>query len=916
MQFNLSLFSPVTPTYNVDGGSDKEENPVSRCIERKVIMQRIHSILSNHIMLQLSVFVMFFLAHHARAAHPSIFFSAADIPEIRRKATSSHAAIMKPILSQASSLLSLSVPAAPVGADYSKLSLASRDVTVLAFAFVATGDSRYLAAGRKYLVSFASWPYWGADSKLGDRDLTLGFMLRACATAYDWMYDSLSTSDRAAVHGALVKHAREMYEAASGPYNSTWANWWTQSFGQNHWDNNNSALGIAALVLDGECDSSGTWLNHAILEMRRDSFNLANIEDGTWHEGCLYQNSKLTATMPFYVNLKRLKGIDLFPESYLAAYALFALYNYLPSNRQMVLTFSSYLRDWGGWLSAAGYSLLSLAASACNSGYAQWLWNKMETELGRSSYQAGNHIPEFFYYDPSITAVPPTDLPLSRTLSDLEGVIWRTGWGDDELTFGLKTGSYGGRFLYNQYLSRKYPFDTDDANLNVGHNHADANTFWLYRGNVTLIGENEGRSLYNDLNSAYQSSSHNTLLVDNKGQYFPTNQTGVYADNDGALLFSSSVHGYDFVATDASRRYRATNSDKLIGPPMISLFVRNVLFVRPSYFVIVDNVADSSEHAYEMRFHFGDSAKIDTGLGWIRALYAQDNMVGVRTLAPFPCGFREVDSIRPAACVTPPQRVKRMDFAFVVYPCLSSEWTGKPEFTAIQNASATSVHVSGDIAFDHIVRHADAVDTVIIGGHVIDGRTASVGRSADGRIRDLFLADGAMIADSGGVRTLLQSSNNVNAVHVAIADTAVTVYLDRKGDADLRIYAPGTDPELVTVPGWNAAATNEGDYLLISGAAPVNERGFAGRNNRNDAMFFVKGGKAVCLRPDRSGMMTVSAYCLDGKCLWKSARRFVNDGCVVDIPCDLRRSGSSVVVVIVDIDGVKATQSLLQQSRQ
>jgi hypothetical protein len=154
------------------------------------------------------------------AAHPSIFFSSGDIPAIRTKATTSHAAIMQPILSLAASLLPLTVPTAPAGADYTDLGLDSRDVMVLAFAFVATGDSRYLSLGRQYLVSFASWPYWGADAMLGDRDLSLGFMLRACAMAYDWLYDSLSTSDRATVHrqppGMLIMQWRPQGTVSPG----------------------------------------------------------------------------------------------------------------------------------------------------------------------------------------------------------------------------------------------------------------------------------------------------------------------------------------------------------------------------------------------------------------------------------------------------------------------------------------------------------------------------------------------------------------------------------------------------------------------------------------------------------------------------------------------------------------------------
>jgi hypothetical protein len=871
------------------------------------------SLLYNSIFFYGAVALLFLFPHRVIAVHPSIFFSSADIPTIRQKAATSHAAIMKPIISQANSLLSTSPPAAPAGADYNKISLASRDAMVSAFAFVTTGDSKYLTIARQYLVSFASWPSWGADSKLGDRDLTLGFMLHACAQAYDWIYDSLSMSDRAAVRAALVKHAQEMYEAASGPYSSAWANWWFQSFGQNHWDNNNTGLGMAALALEGECDSSATWLNQVISQMRRDSFNLANIGDGTWHEGCLYGNSKLTTSMPFYINLKRLKGIDLLPKDYLSAFALFALYNYLPTDRQMVLTYSSYIQDWGGWLSAAGYSLLSLAASQCNSGTAQWLWNKMGTELGRSSYQAGNHIAEFFYYSPSIAPVPPSDLPLSRTFTDLEGVIWRTGWGNDELTFGLKTGCYGGRFMYHQYLSKQYPFDVKDANLNVGHDHADANTFWLYRGAVTLIGENEGRSLYNDLNSAYQSASHNTLLVDGRGQYFPTDQTGVYTNDDGGILCSRSVQGYDFVQADASRRYRATNTDGSIGPPMISLFVRNVLFVRPSYFIMVDNVADSAAHAYEMRFHFGDSAKIDTGLGWIRASCAQSTVVGVRTLAPVPFGFREVDSIRPAACISPTQQVKRMNFAFIAYPSRAPEWANRPDFSlSSQTASATCVHVSGGISFDHIIKHADAADTAAIGGYVTDGRAASVGKSASGRIKDLFLAEGAFIADSNGARMLLQSGVKVNGVHCTMSDTASIIYLDQNGNADLRILAPGANPALVKVPGWDVSVTVKGDYLSIAGPAQGVGHDYILKRPGKDMLFSIQGGKTLRCLSAQSGMMTMRAFRLDGKCVWSSRRQFVNGGSVVDIPFDARHVRNSTVIIVLQINGATQAQSLIK----
>jgi len=51
---------------------------------------------------------------------------------------------------------------------------------------------------------------------------------------------------------SLVKRAQELYEASALPYHSTWSNWWSRAYLQNHYWINNSALGIAGLVLMGD----------------------------------------------------------------------------------------------------------------------------------------------------------------------------------------------------------------------------------------------------------------------------------------------------------------------------------------------------------------------------------------------------------------------------------------------------------------------------------------------------------------------------------------------------------------------------------------------------------------------------------------------------------------------------------------
>ena len=69
-------------------------------------------------------------------------------------------------------------------------------------------------------------------------------------------------------------------------------------------------------------------------------------------------------------------------------------------------------------------------------------------------------------------------------------------------------------------------------------------------------------------------------------------------------------------------------------------------------------------------------------------------------------------------------------------------------------------------------------------------------QTADGSVKDLFLAAGTFVADSAGRRPLLQSAAGVNAVHASITDTAVTVWLDDKSALNLRLYAPQATPSM------------------------------------------------------------------------------------------------------------------------
>jgi hypothetical protein len=580
----------------------------------------------------------------------------------------------------------------------------------------------------------------------------------------------------------------------------------------------------------------------------------------------------------------------------------------------MVLTYSSYLTSWGGWLSAGGYSLLNLAASEAGSGEARWLSQQLEAEHGRSSYQAANHIAEFFYYDPQIAPVPPDNQPGYLVLRDLEGVIWRTGWGTDNLVFGLKTGAYGGRYLYEQYLNRRYPFDIDGANLNVGHNHADANTFWLYRGTTTLAAELGGRSVWGNETSAYMSRVHNTLLVDGKGQYWSQNHAGVYADTDGRLIAAWNTPGYNFVSADAAKRYREEESDGTPGAQMIDEFRRHVLFVRPSLLLMIDRVADDAPHRYEWLCYFSDSAIVTTEDGWVHVDAEGNNVLGIRTLSPATAVTSIVDSLKPGIIIAPSENTAQTHFVNVLVPTTDAAWENKPAVEiAAQNDSAVCVNLTDGTRHSYIINLFDASHTIRLAGYSLTGSAGGVVKDPDEKTRTLVLLGGTELAESSGARPLLSLSGGT-AVEAWFNGDTVAVLGDISGD--LRVYAPLSSADRVTVNGSPVQAVKEGDYLLIPGVAIRSPENILPHSNlRRIAVNRIPGNRAVSISfvPQTNGTADIALYTLHGRRI-AVKRLFVETGQECRIRFSTARLSGTILVAVIRQAGLKAQQRLLGTS--
>src|SRR5258708_846650 len=317
-------------------------------------------------------------------------------------------------------------------------------------------------------------------------------MLMGSAIAYDWTYSSLSAAERQTIRAMIARWAQRMYEASALPYQDAWTNWWAASYFQNHYWTNNSALGMAGLALipDGQPSKSTSpstpqvWVDQAYGQLSKVRDILDSIQDGSWHESIDYQSYGLTMMLPFLINIRKIEHRDILPHKYLQNYSLWRIYNSLPNSDQFIMAYGDFEWWWGN--SYESQNILRFIAHEYRDGRAEWMAQQILSVDKRSVglWAAPWDVMEFLYYDPTIQPQPPTDLPLARTFPDLEGVIWRSGWGNDDLVFGLKTGAYGGRFGFNTFPQDTYPWSQPcraaGCTFNTRPDHSDANTLYLY----------------------------------------------------------------------------------------------------------------------------------------------------------------------------------------------------------------------------------------------------------------------------------------------------------------------------------------------------------------------------------------------------------------------------------------------------
>jgi len=738
------------------------------------------------------------------AEHPRLFFYEEDIPELRAKAQGTHAEIWDAVKYYADNKLERDCY--EWVSSGGNCGASANMVFTLSFAYVISNEEQYLDKARECILVNADptkWPEWDSS---GTRDLYLADMLAKNSLAYDWLYNNFTTADRDIIRESLVRHATEMYEAADYD-NNNWTCWWPRSFIQNHRTTNNAALGLTAFAIEGEPGYNQKWLDHVIGQFEIEKYLLEQINEGTWHEGYNYQNALFSPTLPFYINLERLKGIDLLAEEYAQNYIVWKAYNYLPDSEQPAFPIQSVVPDWG-WNAGLHHVSLRYLANRFNDGHAEFVAQQILEESTRERYK-GHHAPnmvyEFLYYNASVQAQSLVDLPLEAYYPDMGIVTWRTGWGDDDLVFGLKSSKFGGKWASSAYFAGEYPFDMEGAGANVGHNHADANTFFLYKGGTDLSSEKPHRQTWDQSTSWSTTSWHNTVIVDDENQFMFHKQGLQGHDVGGVIEQVHTSENFNYLAADATDTYRYKDN-WAPGELMIAEFTRHVLYVKPDYFIIVDNLRSDSNHKYEFVAQIGplkgSTSQISVSGDWVRGTVGSE-LLGINVLTPSPFSNTIGTSAVPDGNqnqdkahikIRPQSHIDNVRFVTVLYP--TTDWNSRPEFSL--NADTDDGAVISADGWDHIFRYGP--------GHTIDSYELK-GDAASVKNGHIFVVNTTSLR---GSELLFKSAQPVSAEAITSGST-----LDLYGDGldNLTVYAPGITQ--VRVNDTVQSHTTNRDYMVL-----------------------------------------------------------------------------------------------------
>lgn len=525
-------------------------------------------------------------------------------------------------------------------------------IPALALVALLDPDPKYFEAARKWALKPGEYPLWGAGLFEGT-DLAAAHELYGISMAYDWLYDRWSPQDRAKLKQILAEHGKVMYEAAEGINDR---GWWKDTWRQNHAWCNYAGLAVTAIALAGEEPGVGKWLAKAEWGYQHIFAELP--EEGAYEEGVPYWGYGMESLVRFVAAAQPYVKTDFYASPYLRNTHLFRLYLAGPAMGTIANFGDGPTRDWH-----AIAPLMFRLAAEYRSSLAQWLGRALPQRRDPDA-----RMYELLWYDPTLPAQAPDQLPTWHAFRATGFAGARTSWEEDALTLHLRSGHAA-----------------------VSHSHLDINNFLLNAGGEWLLrdyGYGEvGEGYFNRQVDYFSNDTagHNCLVIGGRNQRKDDASHGVITDaveQEGVIWFRS----------DASQAYAGVKS-----------VARELTLLRPHEgtgkwgAVVVRDLAQTEQpETFEFMLQPGGEVSLNADTFEIRGEHAR--LVG-KVLAPAGVTMEVRPGIGPRINVKDPKTLRlsapgkatEMEFMVVLVPLAEGE--AVPEITS---PAAGAVQIGSD----------------------------------------------------------------------------------------------------------------------------------------------------------------------------------------------------------------------------
>lgn len=502
--------------------------------------------------------------------HPRLFFTKKDIPGLREKLRRAPFWLRDGVMEFAD-----------VSPYWKKKEFLSKrediyDIMILGFVYQLFNDKDYARQVVKNMLNI------GIRS---DDDLEI------FALGFDWCYDAMSDDERSIIVSKMEDAGVRMMKKDR----------FFRSF-HNTMYQLSTSIAACGYALEGESEMAEEFIEFSEAQYKDAILMFNNIFiDGEWPEGMDYNRHIALPLVKYFEIVRSATGRDLYKEcDWLLDNAYFVLYTTRP-DRTFYRFADNDLPKITDWERA----FLVRVASYYKDPYIQWYVNHVTKPKEIKAYGViFRQIYDLLWYEAGLNEKSLEDLPKSKFFRGSGIVIARSGWGPKDTWFSFKCGDYFG-----------------------DHCHLDNNSFTIYKsGDLAidsgLYGDDFGSQHWTNYYS--RTIAHNTVTIHDRREKFTGYKRERLANDGGQkiMLWQGILNDrvvpenyayaepalpltwteyqekwetgdikdykltdeYCYVKGDATKSY---SDHKLEG------FTREVVFIFPDYFIILDRVSST-----------------------------------------------------------------------------------------------------------------------------------------------------------------------------------------------------------------------------------------------------------------------------------------------------------------------------------